>query len=80
MIFCDYISWILFVLHIFYKGQCREMFFFHWYCTNNANKQHLSIFSQMETRENDVLICNRKVNTCLMHLIQLTLFKLDVKV
>ena len=64
----------------FLQGSMQGKVFLHWYCTNNANKQRLSLLSQMETRENDILICNRKVNTCLMNLIQLTLFKLDVKV
>ena len=48
--------------------------------TNNANKQHLSLLNQIEIGEKDILFCNCKINAGLMHLIQLTLPKLDVKV
>ena len=48
--------------------------------TNNANKQHLSLLNQVEIGEKDILFCNRKANAGLMHLIQLTLPKLVVKV
>ena len=41
------------------------------HCTNNPNKQHISfrnLLNQIETREYDILSCNRKANAGLAYI------------